>query len=455
MGRQRWFRAIFVVAAVGSVAHPDDLLYRYEGDVLPYPDAGWLWGGCEGPCSESLADGYFRLDWDVLSHQTNYHLWIAQAGETPPPPPFWVEWRFRSDQPFTFVDQTCDADFHVQYQDVSETWYMFGDAVISQSGDDVRLFTRINEFRTFRFESPDGVNFCLWTDGELFNCGTDHKTTGSHYVQMRGEGACSLDVLPTVNEWDFVRYGTVDYGETIVASDPPAGFVDARTHAPLDRFTVTFDAANYVYVDEISVEVAALTTEPLSHEALARASPATQGTTGSYVFGTEKSSRAAKKLRVSSTKDKRRNTETSKNQNNTGDDSFSIPNSAFAIPVVVATRRLDNGPPEVVESSSIDLSPTTPPRALPLTTAWASMSWNSPSPPATPTATATRTYAISPRSKTASATPPWRAFVSPWTSTPIPPSTCSTSRSFRRGSSGADPSMACPPQRSSAAIITV
>ncbi len=58
-----------------------------------------------------------------------------------------------------------------------------------------------------------------------------------------------------VNEWDLVRFGTISYGEQIVASDPPRGFVDAREHAALDRFTVTFDSPNYVYLDEITVDV--------------------------------------------------------------------------------------------------------------------------------------------------------------------------------------------------------
>jgi hypothetical protein len=57
-----------------------------------------------------------------------------------------------------------------------------------------------------------------------------------------------------VNEWDFVRYGTIGFGERIIAADPPGGFVDASRRAGLDRFAVTFDAANYVYLDEITVQ---------------------------------------------------------------------------------------------------------------------------------------------------------------------------------------------------------
>ena len=53
----------------------------------------------------------------------------------------------------------------------------------------------------------------------------------------------------------MVRFGTIDYGEQIVATDPPTGFSDPSLYADLDRFAVTFDAPNYVYVDEITVAV--------------------------------------------------------------------------------------------------------------------------------------------------------------------------------------------------------
>jgi len=59
--------------------------------------------------------------------------------------------------------------------------------------------------------------------------------------------------LPTTNEWSFIRYGTVSFGEQIVSTDPPQGNLNQNIYDNLDRFTVTFDAANYVYLDEITV----------------------------------------------------------------------------------------------------------------------------------------------------------------------------------------------------------
>jgi hypothetical protein len=62
-----------------------------------------------------------------------------------------------------------------------------------------------------------------------------------------------LSDLPTTNEWSFVRYGTISSGEQIVSTDPPQGNLNQNIYNSLDRFTVTFDAANYVYLDEITV----------------------------------------------------------------------------------------------------------------------------------------------------------------------------------------------------------
>jgi hypothetical protein len=62
-------------------------------------------------------------------------------------------------------------------------------------------------------------------------------------------------VRPTVNEWDFIRYGTVSFGEKIIASDPPSGFLDPEANANVDRFLEIFDQPNYAYIDDITVEV--------------------------------------------------------------------------------------------------------------------------------------------------------------------------------------------------------
>jgi len=86
--------------------------------------------------------------------------------------------------------------------------------------------------------------------------GTEDSPTGYHYLQFGGMGGCSSDQIPdNLNEWDFVRFGTISSGEYIIASDPPGGYLDPQQHTGLDRFTVTFDSANSVYIDDITVQV--------------------------------------------------------------------------------------------------------------------------------------------------------------------------------------------------------
>ncbi len=266
---------VFIVLATAALA--DEPLYRYEGDVLPYPDGGWHWGGCIDPCSESIENGRFVLRWGKLGRIINYDRVI---GDTPKeiPPSLWIEWRLRSNVPIPQFADDCDARFSINYRMLFDVVYPFGDAIVSFSGDDWLLGLALDEFHTFRFESPNGVNYWFSVDGVVF-----YETYGNYpdepfaYLQFGGGGGCGETRPPDPrNEWDYIRYGTIGYGEEIVSTRPPGtrglgdegtkieGYVDAREWPALDRFVVHFDAANYVYVDEISVEVVA--TEPRSDE---------------------------------------------------------------------------------------------------------------------------------------------------------------------------------------------
>lgn len=272
-------------------ARGDGVTYSYDGDVPPYELPGWIGGGCENNCFESIENGHFIIRWPQLGDWPSYFYRVAQ----PPvvqPDSLWVEWRFRSNHSIYPNGYGCDAVFSIHYKNIVEPIYLDGDAVVSFSGSDYVLGLPLDEFRTYRFESPDGIHFWFSVDGLAFKISYDDDgDNGSSSVQFRGRGGCTNDWIPNKeNAWDFVRYGTISYGEQIVASDPPAGFVDARQHPALDRFTVRYDSANYVYIDDITVTVE-------GHEATRQ-----QGK-----------------------------------------------QSGFELPVVFATRRLDNGPPDVVE----------------------------------------------------------------------------------------------------------
>ena len=239
-----------------ALALGDEVLYRYEGDMLPYADhenAGWLNGNpCDPPCTDSIEDGRYVLRWPGNDDQVGYALFIATSDTPPPPPTLWVEWRFRSDHaigPFF----TCDGAFVVDYGGIHEVIYMHADAVIEFTGSYGLIGLDVQEPHTLRFESLDGINYHVAVDGTVFLVDADDNFNDVHFLSMRGCGCC--EGQPITNEWDYVRYGTISSGERVIATDPPMGDLDPLQHFNLDRFTVTFDAANYVYIDDIKVEV--------------------------------------------------------------------------------------------------------------------------------------------------------------------------------------------------------
>ncbi len=257
-------------------AQADELLFAYEGDVFPSePGTGWLvFNECDSGCLAANLDRKLVLRWDTSGDTVDYtHRVVEPPG--PSLPTLWVEWRFASNTALG-SNPICDGRFFVDYSNVDDWIAMFGDAIVSSSGDKALTGLPIETFRTFAFASEDGNSYCFYVDGSPFRCSNDQTgSDGTDTIKIVGRGGC---ILPTVNKWDFVRYGTIAFGEQIVESTPAVGFIDARTSVPFDRFTVRYDEPNYVLVDEITVE-----------------------TTGGE------------------------------------------------IPVVTKTRRLDNGPPDVVE----------------------------------------------------------------------------------------------------------
>ncbi len=236
----------------------DDVLYRYEGDVVPYDaSAGWSNpAACEYPCSESLENGHFVLQWVYAADFAGYSYMIAEPPEQPPPS-LWVEWQFRSNHPKNPYSYTCDAIFILRHGSIGQVLYLYGDAVIPHEGGGAVRDLDIDEFHTYRFESVDGMSYWISVDGTVFLIEEGYDPSERHLISFGGKGGCLGDKIPNnVNEWDHIRFGTISYGERIVSSNPPQGFVDAGRYAPLDRFTVTFDSANYVYIDEVAVMVA-------------------------------------------------------------------------------------------------------------------------------------------------------------------------------------------------------
>jgi len=237
-----------------SAARGDGFIYGFEGDVLPGdPGSDWIIANpCEPDCSRRLEDGCFILEWGEQGDLVYYGYWIAQASDTPPSS-LWVEWRFRSNQPIPPTSSSCDAWLFIQYMHLNDLAYMFQDAVVDQASSHYVLGLDHDTFHTFRFESVDGANYTMSVDGFVFKASEERRPPNVHAIQFGGDGGCWVD-WPRRNEWDYIRYGTLDEGERIVSADPLAGFLDPIAYAVLDRFTITYDAPAYVYIDQITVE---------------------------------------------------------------------------------------------------------------------------------------------------------------------------------------------------------
>jgi hypothetical protein len=327
-----------MVTAFAGSAQADELLYRYEGDVLPYdPSAGWaVYNACEQPCAESIRDGAYRLEWARASDDANYHFKVAALGERYPMT-LWVEWHFRSNHHIGRFFYSCDAWFTVFYAHAFVFVFIYGDAVISSGGDSAVVGLANDVFHTYRYENLDGVHYRISVDGRVFVTGSGGYTPRT-FLQFGGQGGCISDQFPNMhNEWDFVRFGTIGFGERVVASDPPAGFLDPDRYADLDRFTVTFDSPNYVYVVEIGVDVRGM--EPRSDEGEAtevRATKAGARTRHEGTEGEKSKSQQGEKAKEQATK-ARRHEGTEGIQSTIGNRQSTIHHSEFSIPH--STRR--------------------------------------------------------------------------------------------------------------------
>jgi hypothetical protein len=270
-----------VLSTIGCLwipARADEITFAYEADVWPWLGGFPLYNPCSGPgsdCTDWLQDGHYVTQ---LTSGTGgagiygYHRWITMPGGTPPPT-LWVEWRFRSNYSIAqsngwWID---DGRFTTVYNQVvaSVTTYLWGDAALDAGEANLVTGMSMGEFHTFRFEVRDGQSSLRWADGELLMatppCCVGDGTT---YIQFGGDGGSFLGgpngmgYPGMTDEWDFVRYGAITYGEVVVASSPPNGYIDPREDRPsnvnmpegLTRFTVTFDQPNGLNVSNITVE---------------------------------------------------------------------------------------------------------------------------------------------------------------------------------------------------------
>jgi hypothetical protein len=248
--------------------------FAYEADVWPWQGGFLIADTCYAgnppySCVDSLQDGHYVAN--VSPGQGlgsyNYHRWITMPGGTAPPT-LWVEWRFRSNYSIAqsngwWLD---DARVRTTYDQVvaSVSTWMWGDAALDAGEANLVTGMAMGEFHTFRFEVRDGQSSLRWADGKLLMatppCCVGDGTT---YIQFGGNGGGGGGPYPDLTDfWDYVRYGAITYGEVVIGSSPPNGYVDPRedrasnvnTPEGLTRFTVTFDQPNGLNVSNITVQ---------------------------------------------------------------------------------------------------------------------------------------------------------------------------------------------------------
>ncbi len=230
--------ALVILLALRTGVRADGMFFQYEGDVIPSPADGWLGDFCVPPCNASIEDGHLNYHWP----QGGDFVYIGRLYFDPPPPSLWTEWRFRSSRLKPINFDSCDASFRISFRAIHEIVFMFANAAVSNSGNDIASGLSSTEFHSYRFESPDGIHYTVAVDGKVFI--EDIDSTGIDPISFAfgGDGGCHPPPVETRNEWDFLRVGTLSTGELIVAADPPIGFLDPLQYAGLDRFTVTYDA---------------------------------------------------------------------------------------------------------------------------------------------------------------------------------------------------------------------
>jgi len=189
------------------------------------------------------------LTWTGGAEIVGYDLNIAAVG-APQPPSLWVEWGERSNNLFDGIFFGCDGKIRVLFGEVDNGVNIHGDAAFSFEGGDFVLGLDPSVIHTYRFESLDGVVFRFSVDGQVFFEGTGASSIGRSDLQFGGFGSCSID---EVNEWDFVRYGTIGGGEQMVSVDPPPGNLTASEGAQFRSLVITFDQPAYLYNDDITL----------------------------------------------------------------------------------------------------------------------------------------------------------------------------------------------------------
>lgn len=187
----------------------DGLLFSYEGNELPSASNGWpVSNPCENPCSEFIENGAFVWFYPFPGDWAIYKHRMAEPPALPPPT-LWIEWQFRSNHPIGPNFDSCDASFQFYYGRVLDSVFMYGNAAISGEGGDSVHGLSLDEFHTYRFESLDGMRYQVSVDGVIFVEYTDSQPlTSAPFIQFEAVGGCPSDWIPNMKD----EWDMVRYG---------------------------------------------------------------------------------------------------------------------------------------------------------------------------------------------------------------------------------------------------
>ena len=271
----------FVFLLLPGPVIADQIVFAYEGDTWPWLAGFDTFNACDVDCEHWLEDGRYVLNLDpgLQSGVYNYSRLITTTGGTPPPT-LWVEWRFKSNYSYLQSNDFVldDARVRVEYDQTvaSVSTWMWGDAAFDAGEAHFVTGMAMGEFHSFRFEIANGLDSFRWADGKLLQeMNAPQSGAGTTYIQfggIGGSGAGGPDGMgypQLTDSWDFLRYGTISYGEVIVSADPAAGYIDPRQDRPtgsntpqgLTRFTVTFNEPNGLRNGNVAVESTAPVSE--------------------------------------------------------------------------------------------------------------------------------------------------------------------------------------------------
>jgi len=205
-----------IFAAIAQTSLPAALgqAVNYEADFVFPEDANHPWERVGTyDATRWLIDGSLAIEVDFgiwapppYGEQDFYKRSIAEFEGKP----FFVEWRCQSSAPNTEIPGVGGSFINSTGRGVSYHFTITEDTVrLWRSNFLPILYFTVSrdEFHTFRVETSGGESYEVFLDGELVDCGTPPAAFPNASARIMWGASVYLD--PSVNQWDYVRYGRI------------------------------------------------------------------------------------------------------------------------------------------------------------------------------------------------------------------------------------------------------